>query len=367
MLENISKYLRYVQKKLFSFLEEELGGLSEKQRKLILILEFLDLGSHLRTLGGGPGRPACDRGAIARAFVAKMVYNLTSIVDLIDSLRSDPKLRRICGFERISDIPSASTFSRAYEEFSKSEFPQRVQQALLKKYLDSAKVDYISRDSTDIVVREKVKWNSPQKKKKPPKRRRGRPKKDTERVQQEATRLQKQKRMSTEEMLADLPKDCDRGYKTKAGKPYYWIGYKLNIDCIDNEIIISSLLTSASLHDSQAAIPLAALSDQKVKSRFQVMDSAYHAKDIIKYCLSLGSQPIIEANPRRGSKDKSSPPPEPFYSKCRSTCERVFAFLKESFGVSIIRVRGYQKVAAHLAFSILALTAWQILKLILRC
>ena len=367
MLENISKYLRYVQKKLFPFWEEELGGLTEKQRKLILILEFLDMGSHLYTLGGGPGRPVCDRGAIARAFVAKMVYNLTSVVDLIDSLRGEPKLRRICGFERIKDIPSASTFSRAYEEFSRSEFPQRVQQALLKKYLDSAKVNYISRDSTDIVAREKIQVNSSRKKKKPAKGSRGRPKKDAQKVAQEATRLQKQSGMSSEEMIKDLPRDCNRGYKTKDGKPYYWIGYKFHVDCIAGEIVISSLLTSASLHDSQAAIPLAALSDRKVKSKYQVMDAGYDAKEIIKYCLSLGSQPIVEPNPRRGSKDKNSNFPKYLYSKCRSTCERVFSFLKECFGASIIRVRGHQKVAAHLAFSILALTAWQILKQVLRC
>ena len=36
-----------------------------------------------------------------------------------------------------------------------------------------------------------------------------------------------------------------------------WIGYKLHLDVADGDIPISGLLTSASLHDSQAAIPLA--------------------------------------------------------------------------------------------------------------
>ncbi len=37
---------------------------------------------------------------------------------LIERLESDIKIRRICGWERKSDIPGESTFSRAFAEFS---------------------------------------------------------------------------------------------------------------------------------------------------------------------------------------------------------------------------------------------------------
>ena len=67
--------------------------------------------------------------------------------------------------------------------------------------------------------------------------------------------------MSLPAMLDDLPTDCDVGTK-KNSKGYRdtWVGYKLHLDVADGQIPISCLLTSASLHDSQAAIPLATTS-----------------------------------------------------------------------------------------------------------
>ena len=67
--------------------------------------------------------------------------------------------------------------------------------------------------------------------------------------------------MSLPAMLDDLPTDCDVGTK-KNSKGYRdtWVGYKLHLDVADGQIPISCLLTSASLHDSQAAIPLATMS-----------------------------------------------------------------------------------------------------------
>jgi len=64
--------------------------------------------------------------------------------------------------------------------------------------------------------------------------------------------------MTLEELLADLPRECNAGSK-KNSKGYVetWVGYKLHLDVADGQIPISCILTSASLHDSQAAIPLA--------------------------------------------------------------------------------------------------------------
>ena len=49
-------------------------------------------------------------------FVAKGVYNILTIRDVLDCLSDDKKLRRICGWERKSGIPSQSTFFRAFAE-----------------------------------------------------------------------------------------------------------------------------------------------------------------------------------------------------------------------------------------------------------
>jgi len=88
------------------------------------------------------------------------------------------------------------------------------------------------------------------------------------------------------------------GLGTKAQKPFgYWIGYKLHLDCADGDIPISAL-TSASMHDSQAAIPLAQMSEERVTSLYDLMDAAYDAPQIHEYSAKLGHVPIIDNNPR---------------------------------------------------------------------
>ena len=67
----------------------------------------------------------------------------------------------------------------------------------------------------------------------------------------------------------------------------------------DGQIPISCLLTSASLHDSQAAIPLATLSAERTTNLYDLMDAAYDAKQIRQHSRSLGHVPLIDTNPRR--------------------------------------------------------------------
>ncbi len=102
------------------------------------------------------GRPPKSRKAIVRAFVAKSIYNLNTTRDLINYLTGDVSLRRICGFETIREIPSESTFSRAFDEFSKTKLPQRVHEALIKEVCKNNIIQHISNDSTAIVAREKT-------------------------------------------------------------------------------------------------------------------------------------------------------------------------------------------------------------------
>ena len=75
---------------------------------------------------GCSGRRPEDRVAIARAFVAKTVYNMSTTRALLDRLETDISLRRICGWERKNDISAEWTFSRAFAEFSESQLPERI-------------------------------------------------------------------------------------------------------------------------------------------------------------------------------------------------------------------------------------------------
>ena len=131
-LEYISQYWFRVQLELFPWLEDTVGELSAKQRLLVSILELVRIGEFMPSTSGLPGRNPKERAAIARAFVAKAVYNMPTTRYLLDRLSSDQKLLRICGWERTGDVPSESTFSRAFAEFSATQLPTRVHEAIIK-------------------------------------------------------------------------------------------------------------------------------------------------------------------------------------------------------------------------------------------
>ena len=250
------------QGELFPELAEAVGRLSDRHLKLVAALEFAPPEEFLPRRRGQVGRPCADRVALARAFLAKMIWDLATTRDLIDRLDCDPALRRLCGWQRRSLVPHESTFSRVFGEFADTDFPARMHAALIRSTLETSLIGHVSRDSTAIEAREKPAPKPTRAEK--PKRKPGRPRKG-EVVAKEEKRLDRQLGQGLEEMIADLPTRCDRGTKRNAkGHTVSWNGYKLYIDAADGDIPLGCLLTSASLHDSQAAIPIAAQTGQRV-------------------------------------------------------------------------------------------------------
>jgi hypothetical protein len=360
----ISHIWQAIQCSLFPVLEEEIGPLTDKQQELVAILELAHLEKCIqRHISGYPGRPQDDRRFIARAFIAKMVYNFSTTRVLIDQLKSSPTLRRICGWERRSDIPSEATFSRAFAEFAACGLPSKAHAAMIEQHEKPRLIGHMSTDSTAIIGREKAK-----KKKKlsaaAKKAKRGRPKKGEPRIPKEPSRLEQQRAgMALEDMLQDLPQAADVGTKIDSkGNKISWRGFKLHVTWADGEIPISCVLTSASVHDSQVAIPLMQMSAHRVTSLYDLMDSAYDALQIKEMSRKLNHIPIIDHNPRRGEKKKMEPATAERYKE-RSTAERGNSLLTDNLGGSMVRVRGAAKVYAHLMFGIVALTAIQLLRL----
>ena len=228
-------------------------------------------------------------------------------------------------------------------------------------------VGHISRDSTAIEAREKVaKKHYSSKKQKKVKAKRGRPKKGEERSPIEPTLLERQRHMTLDEMLKTLPLECNVGTKRNSkGYKQSWKGYKLHIDTADGDIPISAVLTSASLHDSQVALPLATITAQRVTNCYDLMDAAYDAQIIREHSLSLGHVPLIDFNHRSPKDTRSFLPHEAQRYKERSGAERVNARLKDEFGGRMVRVRGHEKVAAHLMFGLIALAADQLMRLVI--
>jgi len=380
----LMQFADLLQGSVFGSVEDAVGELSSRAKLLIAVLAAVPPQRYLPASRGWRGRPAKHRQALATAFVAKAVYGLETTRQLMDRLRSDSQLLKLCGWNRVRQLPHESTFSRAFEEFADSELPQRLHEALIAKTQHNRLIGHIARDSTAIEARERYPDTPqplPKKKryKKGPKAKRNTPRSPRNHIEE-------QRLMNTKDLLAELPRDCSLGVK-KSSKGYlsYWRGYKLHLDVADGDIPITALLTGAKLHDSQAAIALMNLTSQRVTYLYDLMDAAYDANAIREHSLALGHQPIIDPvqryrkvrtqvplrknSPARKTVITSEPihkqltPAERIRFRQRTSVERVHARLKNEFGARSIRYRGAAKILAHLMFGVLALTVDQWLKL----
>ena len=370
------------------WLREEVDPLTEALGRLVTTLDVIGLEAFVPEPPRGPGRPPEDRRALARAFVAKAMLGVPTTNALIERLAVDKSLRRILGWERRSQVPSEATFSRAFAEFAQGDLPGKMHAALIERTLGGRILGVIARDATEIEAREKPakketndKDDNKQDPPPPdsvaePPRKRGRPRKDEERPKPEPTRLERQTTQSLGQMLADLPTACDVGCKKNSkGYKETWIGYKLHLDVANGQIPVSYVLTSASVHDSQVAIPLMTMTGARVAYLYDLMDAAYDAAAIHDRSEKLGHAPIIDRNFRAQREVKAEwanevermkfihmPDPDDVIFDFRTMVERINARLKDEFGARFVRVRGAIKVKCHLVFGLVALTVDQIVR-----
>tara|TARA_B100001059_G_C17772123_1_gene549054 strand:- start:190 stop:1278 length:1089 start_codon:yes stop_codon:yes gene_type:complete len=349
---------------LFPHLEDLLStDLSKKEREFVRVCTLSELERHTFDLEWqGLGRKSKDRLSILKAFIAKAVYNLDTTRSLINYLESSPTLRRLCGWEYKRNIPHESKFSRVFALIAEHKLCQRIHRAMIKAHCERRIIGHLSRDSTAIEAREKVTILKENKVKTPQKR--GRPKNGEVRIKAK-TVVEQQVDRSLEENIANLSTHCNRGTKKNSnGYKISWKGYKLHLDCIDGDIPTTAILTSASVHDSQVAIPLAQMSSQRFHSLYDLMDAAYDSPSIHQFSQKLGHRPIIDHNPRRGGQKRTFEPLDKLRYNERSSAERVNSYLKDNYGGRNVRVKGHLKVMSHLMFGIIAITANQLFKLL---
>jgi uncharacterized protein YifE (UPF0438 family) len=361
---NLLNLWNTIESYLFPQLEELLTEeLNKKEREFIQVCTLAELDQFVFELEWKRiGRKSQDRLNILKAFVAKAVYNLDTTRSLISYLESAPTLRRLCGWEFKKNIPHESKFSRVFADIANTELCQKIHEKMIISNCSKRVIGHVSRDSTAIEAREKIvhKYVSDTK----ITRKRGRPKKGDIRTK-EKTVVERQFGQTFEENISELPNHCNKGNKRNSnGYNSSWKGYKLHIDCIDGDIPASVILTSASVHDSQVAIPLTQMSKERFTNLYDLMDAAYDSPSIHQFSLDLGHIPIIDHNPRRGGTKKQFEPLEKRRYNERSSVERVNSYLKDSYGGRAIRVKGHQKIMAHLMFGIIAITANQLFKLV---
>ena len=386
--ELIMQRWNVIQHELLPELRNDVGTLTPKLEKVIHILEWVRIEEFTESTWWGVGRPPHERAWLANAFVAKAVLGLTTTAGLIERLTIDRALRRICGFPLCKKLPSEATFSRAFEEFAEGRLAERVHEVLVKEHLGSELIGHLSRDGTAIEARERpaqtktaagtpaptaqsalvqedegaAETSTPETLAVPV-RKRGRPRRGEVRPPAKESPIHRQRQQTLAQMLKDIPTACDRGTKCNAqGYKVSWNGYKLHLDTADCGVPIAALLSSASMHDSRAAIPLALISAARVTNLYDLMDAAYCSTELRDHSRSLGHVPLIDHNPRGGEKIEFAPAEAIRYNE-RTAAERSNARLKDEFGGNHLRVKGDAKVMGHLMFGVLALCADQLMRL----
>ena len=159
--------------------------MGERYELFVAVLELVRVEALLPYFRGQVGRPEED---LARAFIAKAVFDVPTTRGLIERLEVDGRLCRLCGWSGAGRLPSEATFSRAFSEFAESRLASRLHETLIARTMDGHLVEHISRDATAIEAREK-----------------------SEARAKEPSRLERQLTMSLPQMLADLPRACDVG------------------------------------------------------------------------------------------------------------------------------------------------------------
>jgi hypothetical protein len=363
---------------LFPEIKEQLGILSTKEEKLIKILDFAQIEKNVTvvTITNTPK----DREEIARAMIAKSVYNIQTTRDLIDRLHSDRVLRVLCGWRYKNDIPSEAKFSRVFKELSDLKIAERTHEQFVKEYLSDTIFMYNASDATKIPLREKaVKIEKEDKLK----LKRGRPKKGEKREPIKPKILELQKNMkTTKEMLSLVATKCGVGIKQNSkGNREVWIGGKLHISAVDGDIPITAFYSGANVHDSSVALPLINETSKRVIYLHDLLDAGYDSDMIREFSKKLNHKPIIDINPKNSKELKQKiqlikDEKEKFeffnlpqssdihHYNQRSMVERVNKYLKDDFGCNTIYYQGATKVASVLAFGILSICIHQSLKLI---
>lgn len=369
----LSQFWSNVQYTLFPQLEKDLGELSSDHKKLVAILELVRIEEFIPCGRFTNGRPSKDRSAIARAFIAKIVFKLPYTKNLLKELKNDKQLKNICGWESLARLPSESKLSRAFNEFSKLCLPEKVHQALIKEVYKDQIVGHVVKDSMPLVAREKYLRKGSAHDRNKVKREKYKNKKLGV-----LTRRQKQlKESNVKRLEEELPTACDKGMKKSAqGYTEIWKGYKLHAAVDDHCVPLAVIITSASLNDCEAAIPLAAKSNLVARNFYDLMDAAYSHPEIKEHSISLGHIPLIDTCPhnrpqkieKEAEKNRKKilnfkTAEDKRYAE-RFSKERFNAMYKDFYGGRTLFYKGHSKVSCHVMFGVLTLAASTIINLI---
>lgn len=292
----------------------------EREQRFDLIFATIDLAPILQIVNKKSrfGAPVeSNYSAIIYSLIARIVERIPTIKDLLKRLREDILFRLDCGFSLAESLPSAATYSRLIQKLSQSDALEQVSQNVVQLALKEGFIsdDTIAIDATHIEARDRA----PKKQKIEhaptlPKKRGRKSKAEREvwllqKQQEEAQKsiyekkIEDQLHVSYEILREQMPITPTWGVKCNSeGKNLNWYGYKGHLAVTPSQYIVGALLSSGSLHDSKAAIPLLKGLEAQFPTyrfRYATMDAGYDYEPIYEEVRKRKAQAITAYNRKR--------------------------------------------------------------------
>ncbi|MDQ0257081.1 transposase [Evansella vedderi] len=290
------------------------------------------------------GRPVeLNYPAMVQALVVRIADRIPEIQLLVDRLNTDLRFKVDCGFLISDPVPSEASFSRMITIIKDTNVLEEINSQIV---LDAINEKFITDpniaiDSGHFEARDKA----PSKKEEKPKserKKRGR-KSKAEREQwlkekeaKEASlsiyekKIEDQLDASYDELHDQMPLPPTWGVKKNSeGKNVYWYGYKGHFaDDTKTQFILHSLVSSGSLNDGKAAIPLLKGIESnypELRMIFALMDAGYDYDAIYEQVHRMKGYSIIAYNKKNESE------PIGFDENFAPTCVREHSYRYDSF------------------------------------
>lgn len=255
--------------------------------------------------------------AMIWSLVARFIERIPTIKDLVKRLKYDIMFRLECGFLVSDKIPSESSYSRLIEKLSESHVMEVIQESILLQAIAEGFIEdeIIAIDASHFEARDKA--PAKEKKPKPEPKKRGRKKKeekerfDQQKLDEEQSKPLFEKTIAAqldvplEELRAEMPIDPAWGVKKNSeGKNVFWYGYKAHLAVgTKSQYILQSIMSSGSLNDGKAAIPLLkGMNSLPLSIQYGTMDAGYDFVPIYQQLFKMNAHSIIAYN-KRGERE----------------------------------------------------------------
>ena len=253
-------------------------------------------------------------GAMIYSLIARVVERIPTIKLLVKRLNEDPFFRFDCGFILSDNVPSEASYSRMITTISETDAMTKVQDVLIAQAIQEGYIteESLAIDATHFEARDKPEASVKKEKSAPKKR--GRKSKNEQEEWQEAKQKREAEKTiyekeivhqlneSVETLMNEMPLAPKWGVKKNSdGKNTFWFGYKGHLAVsTERQYIVRSLMSSGSLNDGKAAIPLLKQIQQSMPGKFQagLMDKGYDYTAIYQQLRSMNLHAVIAYNPR---------------------------------------------------------------------